>query len=117
MSADDKGVKVQTIRLGPPAEEGSILAPGCIKATRQIPVTRNFDGREVIGVADVEADGSATIVLAWRVEGTIGNAGLGFRVIESHEEPGGIRVFDEIEPITVGVEFTPKPIGRAGGQS
>lgn len=112
---DDDGqaalpIKAQAIRLGPPADSrGTIVAPGSIKPAKGLPVTRMFDASDVIGTADLEADGSGTIRLAPGVHvgaGRVVDTGLGFRVIRSHEEDGAT-VFDEIEPITVGVSFAP----------
>ena len=62
-------ITASALRIGPPASaRGEIFAAGCIKPTSGIPVTRMFDSGDVIGIADVAADGTVTIRLAPGVE-------------------------------------------------
>jgi hypothetical protein len=114
-------VKAQAVRIGPPADarHGEIFAPGSIKPTTGIPVTRAFDSRDVIGTAALDADGAAFVELAPGVAdvGKIRHVGLGFRIIR-HRMDGDVRVIEELEPLTLGVEFaTELPVvGGVGEQ-
>jgi len=103
-------ITARALRIGPPASDrGEIFAAGCIKPTRGIPVTRLFDAGDVIGTADVAADGTVTIRLAPGVAVPAGahvETGLGFRVIRDRWD-GDDRIVDELEAITVGIEFKP----------
>ncbi len=102
-------MKAQVVRLGPPADarHAEIYAPGSIKPAT-VPVTRAFDSSDVIGAAEISADGSARITLIAGAPGVdvreIRHTGLGFRVIRQHDE-AGVRVIDELDPICLGVEF------------
>jgi len=112
-------MKTQVVRIGPPADERhrEIYAPGSIKPAT-IPVTRAFDANDMIGGAEIFADGSARLALAGRVDGAkIRHVGLGFKIIRSHEEDG-VRVIDELDPICLGVEFAPTfpVVGGVGEQ-
>jgi hypothetical protein len=112
-------IKALALRIGPPANErGEIFAAGSIKPTNGIPVTRMFDSSDVIGTADVAADGTVTIRLGPGVAvpaGATVETGLGFRVHRDRWD-GDDRVVEELEAITVGVEFKPAaPRPAAGG--
>jgi hypothetical protein len=100
-------MKAQVVRIGPPADSrhAEIFAPGSI-APSTVPVTRAFDSSEVIGSAEIRADGSAEITLAPGVDvGTIRHTGLGFLVLRSSIDGAGVRMIEELEPICLCVEF------------
>lgn len=85
---------------------GDIFPAGCVKTTSGIPVTVAFDPGNVLGTATIREDGTAEITFGPRVPECFQLAvpvSLGFRVIREHTE-GGVRVFDEIEPISLGIE-------------
>ncbi len=106
MSDEREPITACVLRIGPPANyRGEIFAAGCIKPTNGIPVTLRFNVEDVIGTADVAADGSATIRLAPGVDVPAGahvETGLGFRVIRDRWE-GHDRVVEELEAIVVAI--------------
>ncbi len=84
------------------------IAPGALKeAARNVPVSVNFDGSNIVGSATIFPDGSAVLDINVPVERTIvkspdGVLGIGF-VVEQDRWEGGVRTIERLRPVTVGI--------------
>jgi hypothetical protein len=102
-------MKIKIANIGAPAgPRGDVFARDAI-APKSVPVFADFDYSESIGLAHVHADGAADLELAPGVEIDVERLeadqtiGVGFRVLEQHDEPDGLRVIDRLEVFAVGV--------------
>lgn len=80
-----------------------------------VPVTVGFDSRRVIGFATVFPNGTADIQIDPKSEeyeqvrrASCERFTIGYQVIRSHKE-GDQTVYDEIRPLSVGLEIERKP--------
>lgn len=102
-------MKITIARIGGPADHyGAIIGPAAIPAGVAVPLFSEFDYTDPIGQAVVHADGSADLELAPGIELDVArleadaSIGIGYRVLEEHEE-NGARVIDRLELMAVGV--------------
>jgi hypothetical protein len=97
-----------------PGRKGERWAPGCIKADIDLPTTELFDSSRFVGSARLRTDGTIEITTSTPGFENAMAIGIGYRVVRSHME-GDIRVLDEIEPLTIGIERKTTDLKSSGG--